>query len=82
MEAKLYKYDRLSMINKKFSTPFDVGHMVWQPYWIEGKILNNIYSGTAASIYAKLDNYNLADMQNIGLKFQPDRPRNLAARII
>ena len=59
-----------------------IGPMVWQQCWIEGKILNNIYSGTAASIYAKLDNYNLADMQNIGLKFQPDRPRNLAARII
>ena len=56
--------------------------MVWQPCWIEGKILNNIYSGTTASIYVKLQNYNLADMRNIGLKFQPNWPHGLAAKII
>jgi len=53
-----------------------------QPCWIEGEILINVYSGTAVSIYVKLQNYYLAHMWNIVLKFQPDRPHILAARII
>ena len=55
--------------------------MVWQPYWIEEKILNNVYSGTAASFNVKLHNYDPADMWNVRFKFAPNRPQGLAARI-
>ena len=56
--------------------------MMEQSCWIEGEILINVYSGTAVSIYVKLQNYYLAHMWNIFFKFQPDRPHGLAARII
>ena len=82
IEAKLYRHAHLSMMNKKFPTLFDIGHMVWQPYWIEGKILNNVYSGTTASFNVKLHNYDLAGMSNERFKFQPDQPQGLAAIII
>ena len=36
-----------------------MGHMVWQPYWIEEKLLNNVFSGTTSSIDMKLQNYDL-----------------------
>ena len=69
IEAKLYRYDCLSMTNKKFPPPFDVGHMVWQPYWIEGKILNIVYSGTTASFNVKLERYDQGEMWNASLEF-------------
>ncbi len=74
-------YDRLSMTNKKFSPAFDVRHIVWQPYWIEGKILINVYSGTAASINVKLQSYDGTVMWNEGFKVQLDRPHGLAAML-
>ena len=38
IKVKLYTYDHLSMRNK--SHTYDIiGHMVWQPYWIEEKYL-------------------------------------------
>ena len=61
IEAKFHMYDRLSMTNKKFS-PLLMSDTVWQSYWTEGKILINVYSGIAASIYVTLHNYNRADM--------------------
>ena len=45
-----------------------ISPMVWQPCCIEGEILSNIYSGTAASIYVKLHNYNPAAMWNESFK--------------
>ena len=78
IETKHYRYKRLSMTNKKFPSLFDLGHIVWQPYWIEGKILNNVYFGTAASIDVKLHNYDIADMGNVRFKFQLDQPHGLA----
>jgi len=74
-------YDRLSMTNKKFSPPFDVRRIVWQPYWIEGKILINVYSGTTASINVKLQLYDGTFMSNEVFKFQLDRPHGLAAML-
>ena len=59
-----------------------IGNTVWQPYWIEGKILNNIYSGTTASMNVKLKNYNPAGMGTVSVKFQPNCPHGLAAIII
>ena len=55
--------------------------MVWQPYWIEGKILNNVYSGTTASINVNLHSYDAAVMWNEGFEFQLDRPHGLAAKL-
>ena len=81
IEAKLHIYDRLSMTNKKFSPSFDVQHILWQPYWIEGKILINVYSGTATSINVKLQKDDAAYMCNEGFKFQLDRPHGLAAML-
>ena len=72
-------YDRLFLLNKKFSPPFDVRHNVWKPYWIEGKILINAYSGTATSINVKLQRDDAADIQNEVFKFQLNRPHVLAA---
>ena len=52
IEAKLYRYDRLSLRNKKFSTYDNIGHMVWdrtlcralvllkQSPWLLGTILD------------------------------------------
>ena len=74
-------YDRLSITNEKFYPPFDVRHIVWQPYWIEGKILINVYSGTTASINVKLQFYDGTVMCNEGFKFQLDRPHGLAAML-
>ena len=76
---KLYRDDRLSMMNKKFPPPFDAGHMVWQPNWIEGKILNNVCSGTAASFNVNLHIDDDAEMWNVSFKFQSDQPHGLAA---
>ena len=56
------------------ASPFDVRHIVWQPYWIEGKILINVFSGTATSINVKLQRDDAADMRNEVFKFQLDRP--------
>ena len=57
-----------------------ISHMVWQPYWIEGNILNNVYSGTAALINVSLHSYDVAFMWNACFKFQPDRlPHSVAA---
>ena len=42
----------------------------------------NDFSWTASSINVKLQNYDLLVMMNIYFKFQPDRSRGLAARII
>ena len=66
-------------MNKMFLTLFDIGQMVWQRYWIEGKILNNVDSGTATSINVKLHKFDLTDMVNVRFKFQPDRPHGSAA---
>ena len=55
--------------------------MVLQPYWIEGKILINVYSGTAESINMKLNSYDVAEMWNEDLKFQLERPHDLAAML-
>ena len=79
IEAKLCRYDRLSMTNKKFPCPFDVGHMDWQPYWIKGKIFHDIYSGTVAALNVKLESYDSPIMWNEGFQFQLDRPHGLAA---
>ena len=81
IEAKLHMYDRLSMTNKKSSPPFDVQHIIWQPYWIEGKILINVYSGTAESINMKLHSYDEAVMWNDESKFQLNRPHGLAVML-
>ena len=54
---------------------------VWQPYWIEGKILINVYSGTATSINVKLQRDDAADIRNEVFKFQLDRPHVLAAML-
>ena len=69
------------MRNKKFSSPFDVRHIVWQPSWIEGKILINVYSGTTVSINVKHQSYDATAMWNEGLKFQLDRAQGLAAML-
>ena len=74
-------YDPLSMTNKNFTLPFDVRHIVWQPYWIEGKILIDVYSGTATSINVKLQRDDAADIRNEVFKFQLDRPHVLAAML-
>ena len=39
IEVKLYMYDRLSMRNKRFT--HIIGHMAWQPYWIDPKTYEN-----------------------------------------
>ena len=82
IETKLYRCDCVSMLNKNFPTVFDVSYIVWQPYWIEGKILNNVYSETTASINVRLHNYDQLDMWNGCFKFQPRQPQCLAGRII
>ena len=70
------------MTNKKFPPPFEVRCNVWQPYWIEGKILINVYSGTTASINVKHQLYGGTLMRNEGLKFQRDRAQGLAAMLV
>ena len=41
IKGNLYKYNRLSMRNKKFATYDIIGHMVLQPYWIYPKTSKN-----------------------------------------
>ena len=54
---------------------------VLQPYWTEGKILINVYSGTATSINVKVKRDDAADLWNEVFKFQLDRPHALAAML-
>jgi len=42
IEAKLYRYNCLSMGNKKFPTYDIIHHMVWQPYWIDCKTFKKL----------------------------------------
>ena len=58
-----------------------IGPVVWQPCWIEGEILINVYSGTTASINVNLQSYDGALMWNEGFKFQLHRPHGLAAML-